>query len=256
MNNLINITTNEQGSQVVSARELHEFLESKERFSKWFERMLSYGFEVNIDFTSVQKSTVVNNGAKREIIDYALTISMAKEIAMLQKNEKGKQARKYFIDCEKQLQDNRFSLPQTFSEALQLAANLEEEKQRAIDQNRLLEAKIEEDKPKLEFADTLISSSTVLRKVSQVAKELSNHSDVKIGQKTLYDYLRGINWVYAHSTEPKQEAVNKGYLVLKEHQIKTQYGTTKITPQTLVTPKGMENLLRRLKKNKEQFQLF
>lgn len=100
---LINVR-NENGKLLVSARDLHEALESKERFSKWFDRMLSYGFEENVDFTSVQKSTVVHNGAKKEIGDYALKIDMAKEIAMLQRSDKGRQVRRYFIECEKQLQ--------------------------------------------------------------------------------------------------------------------------------------------------------
>ena len=104
MKELIKITEKE-GQQLVSARELHEFLGSNERFSKWFLRMVEYGFEKDIDFTSVQKSTVVNNGAKRELEDFAITINMAKEISMLQRTEKGRQARKYFIECEKKLRE-------------------------------------------------------------------------------------------------------------------------------------------------------
>ena len=105
MKDLIKITTNDKGQQLVSARELHEKLileEGKEeRFSQWFKRHLQYGFEENIDFTSVKKFTVVNNGAKRELIDYAITIDMAKEICMLQKSDKGREFRKYFIECER-----------------------------------------------------------------------------------------------------------------------------------------------------------
>ena len=107
MSDLIKITTNEEGKQLVSARELHEKLileEGKEeRFSQWFKRHLQYGFEENIDFTSVKIFTVVNNGAKRELQDYAITIDMAKEICMLQKSDKGREFRKYFIECEKKL---------------------------------------------------------------------------------------------------------------------------------------------------------
>lgn len=109
MKELIKITTNEVGENCISARELHEklILEEgrEERFSQWFKRHLQYGFEENIDFTSVKKFTVVNNGAKRELIDYAVTIGMAKEICMLQKSDKGRQFRKYFIDCEKKLKE-------------------------------------------------------------------------------------------------------------------------------------------------------
>ena len=109
MKELIKIQTNENGVQCVSARELHEKLileEGKEeRFSQWFKRHLQYGFEENIDFTSVKIFTVVNNGAKRELIDYATTIDMAKELCMLQKSDKGREFRKYFIECEKKLKE-------------------------------------------------------------------------------------------------------------------------------------------------------
>ena len=96
-------------NNTVSARELHEFLESKERFSKWFNRMLGYGFELGTDFESVPKSTPVNNGGIQMLKDYEITIDMAKEISMLQRNEKGKQARQYFIQCEKFIQDSKLT---------------------------------------------------------------------------------------------------------------------------------------------------
>ena len=105
MKDLIRITTNDKGQQLVSARELHEFLGLQKRFSVWIDQYIKEGNEYLFiegeDFTSVLTSTVVNNGAKRELQDYAITIPMAKEISMLTKNEKGKQARKYFIECEK-----------------------------------------------------------------------------------------------------------------------------------------------------------
>lgn len=87
-------------NNTVSARELHEFLESKERFSKWFNRMLEYGFQSQVDFNSYKKVQVQlegNREIRREFSDYEITIDMAKEISMLQRNEKGKQARQYFI---------------------------------------------------------------------------------------------------------------------------------------------------------------
>ncbi len=113
------------GKQLVSGRELHKFLENNERFSKWWERMISYGFIKDKDFTSVQKSTFVNNGAKKEIGDYLMKISMAKELSMLQRNEKGKQARLYFIECEEKL---KAKLPQTYLEALKELVKVEEAK--------------------------------------------------------------------------------------------------------------------------------
>lgn len=99
MNQLIKITTDENGQQLTSGRELHEFLEVNERYNDWFPRMLKYGFEENVDFTSFTEKSVKGG---RPSIDHVLTIDMAKEISMLQRSEKGKQARLYFIEVEKQ----------------------------------------------------------------------------------------------------------------------------------------------------------
>jgi phage anti-repressor protein len=103
---LIKISVNAEGQTVVSARDLHAFLEVKTEFAKWCERMFEYDFRENIDFNSVKIDEVRIEGSrtvKREIIDYALTLNCAKEIAMIQRNERGKQARQYFIDCEMKL---------------------------------------------------------------------------------------------------------------------------------------------------------
>lgn len=86
------------GTQVVSARELYKFLEVNERFSRWFDRMCSYGFDRSFDYTPYQNVHPLNN---QELQDYALTLDTAKEISMLQRNAKGKEARHYFIEVEK-----------------------------------------------------------------------------------------------------------------------------------------------------------
>lgn len=101
---LISITTNEQGSKVVSARELKQFLEVGTHVSTWINRLVDkYQFDEGIDF-SILKSGNTNGGVDK-IDDFAITLDMAKEIAMLQGNDKGKQARKYFIEAEKQLKE-------------------------------------------------------------------------------------------------------------------------------------------------------
>lgn len=109
MNELIKIEEKD-GKRLVSARELYEKLEVKTRFSLWIEQYIKYnnkyGFEENQDFTSVVVTTVVNNDAKRDLQDYALTINMAKEISMITGTEKGRLIRKYFIECERQLKEN------------------------------------------------------------------------------------------------------------------------------------------------------
>lgn len=98
MRELIKVTANENGEMLVSARELHEVLGSKERFSKWFDKMLSYGFENGDDYTTYQ---MVHPQNKQEFTDYAMKLDMAKELAMVSKLPKGKEVRKYFIECEK-----------------------------------------------------------------------------------------------------------------------------------------------------------
>lgn len=108
MENMISI---KNGEHLISARELHKGLESKERFSKWFGRMCEYGFEEGIDFKAYQKVQVQMEGnreVKRELNDYVLKIDMAKEICMIQKSEKGRQFRKYFIEIEKTFNDIKF----------------------------------------------------------------------------------------------------------------------------------------------------
>lgn len=98
---LIKITTNENGEQLVSGRELHEFLEVGTEYKKWFSRMTEYGFVENTDFTRVTQKCPTPGGVQN-ITDHAMTLDMAKEISMIQRTEKGKQARLYFIEVEKQ----------------------------------------------------------------------------------------------------------------------------------------------------------
>ena len=141
MKTLIKIETTEKGNQAVSARELHQFLESKQRFADWIKnRIDKYDFEENKDFyklyfdvegnllkNSVHKNMVTDNQEVTKVhkIDYVLTLDMAKELSMIENNDKGRQARKYFIECEKEL--NRVKLPQTYKEALlELVAKIEE----------------------------------------------------------------------------------------------------------------------------------
>ncbi|HFG0566946.1 TPA: antA/AntB antirepressor family protein, partial [Flavobacterium psychrophilum] len=98
MNQLITITEN-NGNKAVSARELHAFLEVKTDFKDWMPRMIEYGFEEGLDFSSFLSESTGGRPSK----EYALTLDTAKEISMLQRTDKGKQARRYFIAIEKQV---------------------------------------------------------------------------------------------------------------------------------------------------------
>ncbi|RMC36959.1 phage antirepressor Ant [Lactobacillus sp. ESL0236] len=124
--------------QLVSARDLYKALEIKKRFSAWVEQNFR-DFEEHIDFTSVPAGTVVNNGAKRELQDYALTIDMAKQLCLLSRTEKGKQYRKYLISVEKKYRENQLDMQelspelQMFSQMLKVNAE-HERKIKRLDQ--------------------------------------------------------------------------------------------------------------------------
>lgn len=100
MNQLINITQNENNDSVVSGRELHEFLEVKTPYHIWFERMTEYGFTENVDFIGFEQKSSKLGGRPSQ--DHALKLDMAKEISMIQRTAKGKEARQYFIQVEKE----------------------------------------------------------------------------------------------------------------------------------------------------------
>lgn len=100
MNQLINITQNENNDSVVSGRELHDFLEVKTPYHIWFERMTEYGFTENVDFIGFEQKSSKLGGRPSQ--DHALKLDMAKEISMIQRTAKGKEARQYFIQVEKE----------------------------------------------------------------------------------------------------------------------------------------------------------
>lgn len=100
-NGLIPVMENRDGEQLVDARKLHEFLEVDTRFNDWiYDRIKKYGFVKDVDFTSFTEKSVKPQGGRPQT-EYILTLDTAKEISMVQNNEKGKQARRYFIDVEK-----------------------------------------------------------------------------------------------------------------------------------------------------------
>ena len=135
-----------EGRQLVSGRELHEFLEIKTKYKDWFPRMVEYGFEEEIDFIKVAQKRATNNlkNPVTTVIDHAISIDMAKEISMIQRTEKGKIARQYFINCEKKLKEVKKLSPMELME-LQFKALKEQEEKIIQVENKL--DKLEEDMP-------------------------------------------------------------------------------------------------------------
>lgn len=160
------IQENQDLQQAVSARELYDFLQPSERFSNWFARQLQYGFAENTDYIGCE---VFNTLARQSLQDFFVSIDMAKEISMIQRSDKGKQARQYFIECERkaqQLAAPAMQIPQTFAEALQLAA----------DQAKQLELAA----PKVAHYDKVVDRHTLLT-ATQVGQKI-NMSAVKLNR--------------------------------------------------------------------------
>ena len=241
MNELIKIENKEVGNETIqtaSARELHKFLEVTERFSSWMERQFQYGFEEGVDYLGCK---VFNTQANQELQDYYLSLDCAKEIAMLQKSDKGREARRYFIECEKQLKQ-AVSPKQKFLLNI-LEADDELSRAVAINQYEVgyvkpLENKVVEQegelyivRPKGDYFDLLVDRN-LLTSFRDTAKEFC------IGQKVFINFLIENKYIFRDSKgklKPYQVHIDTGLFQLKEF---VNGGYTDV--QTLVTPKGRE----------------
>ena len=235
MQELIKITE-QNGKRAVSARELHKFLEVQTPFTMWIDRMFEYGFAENIDFEATNFFVNHPNSIGGTTVkDYALTLDCAKEIAMLQRSEKGKTARQYFIECEKQLRAKEQAhqqIPQSFSEALRLAA---EQAEKIEAQQAQLVAQA----PKVLFADTVIGSQSSCL-IGELAK-LITQKGYEIGEKRLFKWLRENHYLGTRGEYyniPNEQYIEQGLFELKKGTRSGNGGVmhTTITPK--VTGKG------------------
>lgn len=231
MNDLIKIDSD---TQTVSARELYKELEINKRFSSWFETN-STGFMEGEDFTSVLSGTVVNNGARREIQDYNLSVDMAKHICLMNRSDKGRKVRQYLIDLEK-----AWNTPeQVMARALRIA-------DRTIDElklnNQRLVAVNEEMKPKAIFADAVAASHTSIL-IGDLAKLISQNG-VSIGQKRLFKWLRDNGYLIKREGSdrnmPTQRSMEMKLFEVKESTISNPDGSVRITRTPKVTGKGQQ----------------
>ena len=233
MNQLITIEFKDDNA-VVSARQLHKTLEVKTRFSQWVEQNFKM-FQEGEDFTSVVGTTVVNNGAVREIQDYAVTLRMAEHLAMMSKTPKGYEVREYFIQVEKD-----FNSPEKImARALRIADN----------KIHKLEAQVEADKPKVLFANAVSASQTSIL-IGDFAK-LLRQNGLKIGQNRLFIWLRENGFLINRKGDswnmPTQRSMDRGLFEIKERTHHEPNGTIRISKTTKITGKGqvyfMEKLL-------------
>ena len=229
MNELINIKTNETGEPSVSGRELHEFLGVETPYRKWFPRMVEYGFTEGKDFNVDKNVRVGEEGSRevaRELTDHLLTIDMAKEIAMIQRTERGKQARQYFIQVEKDYN----SPEKIMARALRIA-----EKELST-----LKLDVERMKPKEIFADSVASSHTSIL-IGELAKILKANGH-ETGQKRLFETLRQDGFLIKRKGSdfnmPTQKSMELGLMEIKETTINNADGSIRLNKTTKVTGKG------------------
>ncbi|RGM23141.1 oxidoreductase [Ligilactobacillus salivarius] len=237
MNELIKITI-KNDAQVVSARDLYKELNIKTRFSLWVKQNFKH-FRKDIDFTSVVTTTLVNNGAERELQDYALTIEMAKHIAMMSGTDKGYEIRDYFIKVEQ-----AWNSPEMVMKRALEIANKKVEK---------LKLENQEMQPKALFADSVAASHTTIL-IGELAKILRGNG-INIGANRLFQWMRDQGYLISRKgtdyNMPTQRSMNLGLFKIKESTITHSNGSVSISKTTKVTGKGQQYFINKFMKMNE-----
>ena len=165
----------------LSARELHEFLGVSTRYNDWIKRMVEYGFKENTDYQAITKKRVTAQGNETSFIDHEITLDMAKEIAMIQRSDKGKEVRQYFLELERRWNSPEAVMNRALEYSRKQVKALMEEKQGLIEENKEL-------KPKALFADAVSASNESIL-IGQLAK-LIRQNGYEIGQNRLFEWMR------------------------------------------------------------------
>lgn len=234
MNEIININYSSDRPTVLG-RELHDMLGVKTAYKDWFPRMCEYGFEEGTDFNPLKNEQVRTEGDRqvtRTVTDHQLTIPMAKEICMLQRTERGKECRQYFIRIEEE-----WNSPDAIMQRALQIANSRLEKLRGENlalqaANSDLTVKNQVMQPKADYFDQLVDRN-LLTNFRDTAKQLG------IKPRTFTTWLVDHKYLYRDKSGKLNpyEAKNKGLFEVKEFvNEKTRFSST----QTLVTPKGRE----------------
>lgn len=232
MSDLIPLANND-GIQAVMGRDLHQFLEVKTSYKDWFPRMVTYGFEEAKDYALKIEHTPSPAGMK-EKLNHIISLDMAKEISMIQRTDKGKQARQYFIECEKKARAPKINGAElTRLELIQIAMNAETER-------LALEAKNKELAPKADAYESFIDT-TGKYPVGTVAKMLG------MGQNKLFRELRNRGVLIskgAMRNTPYQQYMH--HFEVKAHEYERSSGEMGCSYTTYVQPSGIDFIRRKL----------
>lgn len=234
MNELIKINY-EAETPTVSARDLHAGLEIGTKFATWFPRMAEYGFTENVDYKTCYPNMGSENHGGQNMMDYEISVDMAKQICMIQRSEKGKQYRQYFLDLEK-----AWNTPeQVFARALKMA---DQEIEKLKSSNTVLIEDVQRMRPKEIFADAVSTSHTSIL-IGDLAKMLKQNG-VDIGQKRLFEWLRENGYLIKRKgsdwNSPTQKAMELSLFEIKESTVNNPDGSVRINRTTKVTGKGQQ----------------
>lgn len=163
MNELINVTLNENHEPVVSGRQLHETLGVKTRYNDWFNRMTEFGFTENEDYLAITQKRVTAQGNATNQTDHIIKLDMAKEIAMIQRTDKGKEVRTYFIQVEKD-----FNSPEKIMARALLMADKKIKLLESQNENLLIE--LEEANKNADYLDLILQTKDSLT-ITQIAQD-------------------------------------------------------------------------------------
>lgn len=232
MNQLIKTSHSESGDIIVSGRELHEFLQIKTEYRKWFSRMSEYGFQENVDFIRVTQKCPTPGGIQEQV-DHHIKLDMAKELSMIQRTEKGKQARQYFIHIEKMWNSPEMIVQR----ALQI------QQQKVVQ----LENKIKRNEPYTNFGK-VVSNSNASINIGSFAKLLYDKHGINIGRNKLFAWLRDNGYLIKSGRErnqPKQRYLEKGLFDTTVTLISRSSGDVE-SVTTMITGKGQVEIANRL----------
>ncbi len=232
-NELISVSYNNDRPTVLG-RDLHEKLEIKTRYNDWFIRMCEYGFEENVDYMAITQKRVTAQGNETTYTDHQLTIEMAKQICMIQRNDAGRKYREYFLEIEK-----KWNSPEAVMARSLIFANarLEEAKVQLQETNARLEAA----QPKVIFADAVSAAKSSIL-VGDLAK-LLRQNGVEIGQKRLFEWLRNNGYLMKSGESynmPTQKAMERELFEIKVGTYINPDGSVRVTKTTKVSGKGQQ----------------